>query len=169
MIWPFGSGADDLDIHMLGVDHAAHAAAIHAATFARPWTDGELGDLVAQDNVIGFAAFAPAGRGAGMVGFVLARQAADEAEILTIAVRPDWQRSGVGRRLLDHLLAAAHHERVDAIFLEVDETNAAARALYARRGFRIVAERPDYYLHADAGRSRALVMRRDPAPARPRA
>ncbi len=169
MIWPFASTADDLALQPIGVDHAAEAAAIHAATFARPWTDGEFGDLIAQDNAFGFAALEPPGRGGAMAGFVLARHAAGEAEVLTIAVRPDWQRYGVGRRLMDHLLGAAHRERIDAMFLEVDEANAAARALYAKRGFRIVAERPDYYRGNDTGRSRALVMRRDGRSARPRA
>lgn len=169
MIWPFGATASDLTIQPIAVGAARQAADIHAALFARPWTDGEIGDLIAHDNVLGFAALEPPGRGGAIVGFILARHAASEAEILTIAVRPDWQRHGVGRRLLDQLLALVHHERIEALFLEVDESNAAALALYGKVGFRVVGERPDYYLQGRNGRGRAIVMRRDTPPKRPRA
>jgi ribosomal protein S18 acetylase RimI-like enzyme len=67
-----------------------------------------------------------------MLGFVMARAAAGEAEILTIAVAPDWQGHGLGRKLMDAVLAKAHRDRIEAVFLEVDETNKPAIALYRR-------------------------------------
>lgn len=158
----------DITIAPLTGDHAAHAADIHAATFTRPWTDGEIADLIAKTNVFGYAAHAPAARGASMTGFVLVRGAADEAEILTIAVSPDWQAHGIGRRLMERVLAHAHRERLASVFLEVGETNDPARALYRKLGFVVVGDRPDYYRERHGRRSGAVVMRRDVTPVRKR-
>ena len=61
-------------------------SAIHREDFARPWTDGEFVSLLGQDTVFGFAARETGRGGAAPVGFVLARLAAGEGEILTVAV-----------------------------------------------------------------------------------
>lgn len=141
--------------------HGAALAVLHREDFVRPWTGGEFSDLLAQHTVFGFAAF-EAGRGkAGPVGFVLARLAAGEAEILTVAVSRAHRRQGLGRQLMDAVLRRLHAQRAEALFLEVDETNAPAIALYRRLGFREVGKRPAYYQAADNRKANALVMRRD--------
>ena len=136
-------------------------AELQGGDFARPWTDGEFAELLKQDAVFGFAA-REEGRGSEPpVGFVLARHAADEAEILTISVSNDQRRRGIGRMLMDAVLQRLHADRARSLFLEVDEINTAALALYRRLGFRQVGSRPNYYEHRSMGRSAALVMRRD--------
>jgi ribosomal-protein-alanine N-acetyltransferase len=90
-------------------------------------------------------------------GFVLARVAADEAEILTLAVVPAVRRQGQGGALLAAAMAGAAARGATAMFLEVSERNAAARALYAAAGFAEAGRRRRYY----ADGSDALVMRRD--------
>jgi ribosomal-protein-alanine N-acetyltransferase len=94
-------------------------------------------------------------------GFVLARVAADEAEILTLAVAADARRQGHGASLLAHAMAAAAARGAAAMFLEVAATNEAARALYTAAGFGEAGRRARYY--ADGGD--ALILRRtlDPA------
>lgn len=138
-----------------------HAVAVlHAQSFARGWTDGEIEDLLKDAAVFGFVA-RQAGNRRGMPGgFVLARRVLDEAEILSIGVDPRLRRRGLGNRLMDAVLRHLHGERVKSLFLEVDEKNAAALVLYRRFGFRKVGERPGYY-GAGGERSGALVMRRD--------
>ncbi|MDN2566177.1 GNAT family N-acetyltransferase [Aquibium sp. A9E412] len=136
-------------------------AALHEEGFARPWSDGELAALLDQPPVFGFVAVLVGRARAAPVGFVLARLAAGEAEILTIAVARACRGLGIGRLLMDAVLRHLHEQRAEALFLEVDETNKAAVALYRRLGFREVGRRPDYYLHAARRRSAALVMRRD--------
>jgi ribosomal-protein-alanine N-acetyltransferase len=88
-------------------------------------------------------------------GFVLARVAADEAEVLSLAVMPEARRSGLGRALLAAAMARARELGAATIFLEVAAANAAARALYAAAGFLEVGTRPNYY----PGGAAALVLR----------
>ena len=78
-------------------------------------------------------------------GFVLARLAAGEAEIFTVAVARAHRRQGIGWRLMDAVLRELHAQRAEALFLEVDEANLAALALYRRLGFHEVGKRPRYY------------------------
>ncbi|HEV7264097.1 MAG TPA: GNAT family N-acetyltransferase [Falsiroseomonas sp.] len=89
-------------------------------------------------------------------GFVLARVAADEAEILTLAVVPEARRQGVGGALLAGAMAQAAACGAVAMFLEASERNMAARALYAAAGFTGTGRRRRYY----ADGADALVLRR---------
>jgi ribosomal-protein-alanine N-acetyltransferase len=84
-----------------------------------------------------------------ITGFVLGRQAADEAEILNIAVRPSCRRLGVGGVLLDAAFKTFRDQRARRVFLEVRESNAPAIAFYRKHGFRQVARRPNYYRDPD--------------------
>ncbi len=91
-----------------------------------------------------------------LVGFVVSRIAADQAEILSIAVASDFRGAGLARRLLDVHLRRLAGYGVATVFLEVDEHNAPARRLYAGFGFAKVGRRESYYAAAAA----ALVLRR---------
>ncbi|TIX76227.1 MAG: GNAT family N-acetyltransferase, partial [Mesorhizobium sp.] len=68
---------------------------------------------------------------------------------------------GLGWQLMDAVLRELHAQRAEALFLEVDETNVAAIALYRRLGFREVGKRANYYRSPEHGPTGALVMRRD--------
>jgi len=76
-----------------------------------------------------------------VVGFVVARAAAGECEILNLAVAPEARRQGVGRELLTNLLSRHPGE----FFLEVRESNQAALRFYEFLGFRKITERLQYY------------------------
>ncbi len=132
-------------------------AAIHAACFAKAWPAAALHIFVADSAGIGFVALDTESKPAG---FVLGRVAADEAEILTLAVSPAHRRQGVASALCAHLLTALRARGAAALFLEVSNTQAPALALYAGLGFTRVGLRPRYY---DDG-SDALLMRLDPLP-----
>ena len=138
----------------------AEAAALHETGFSRAWTDGEIGALLAQEPVFGFMARRP-GKRARPGGFVLARLVEGEAEILTIAVRPKHRQSGIGWRLMGAVLRHLRSEGAQSLFLEVDEGNDAALALYRKIGFSKVAERAAYYSDGGGAKSAALVMRLD--------
>jgi ribosomal-protein-alanine N-acetyltransferase len=78
-------------------------------------------------------------------GMILGRVAADEAEILTLAVDPGQRRRGVGSALLGAAMARAGNLGATFMFLEVAVTNDAARALYAAHGFTEAGLRRHYY------------------------
>lgn len=78
-------------------------------------------------------------------GLLIACQAADEAELLTIGVVPERRRLGLGRTLLQHALAGLRTGGAKQLFLEVDETNTGAVALYHALGAEPVGRRPRYY------------------------
>ena len=151
----------DFSIVRLAPRDAATLERLHREDFSRPWSAAEFEALLLQPAVFGFLCVETGKPRSGAVGFVLARLAAGEAEILTIAVSRACRRLGLGRRLMDAVLRELHSQRAEALFLEVDETNAPAIALYRRLGFAEVARREGYYSGAGGAKSGALVMRRD--------
>lgn len=158
---PFFSRADEFAVERLNVEDARLLPAVHREDFIRPWSGGEFETLLSQPPVFGFGAWRVGHRAEAPAGFVLARLAAGEGEILTIAVARAWRRHGLGRELMEAVLRHLHGERAEALFLEVDETNQPAIALYRRLGFDEVARRPAYYDQPGAAKTAALVMRRD--------
>lgn len=138
--------------------HCAELGILHEPVFHHAWSEEDFAGLLSQSNVFGFIC-RPVGKPAQATGFVLARLVAGEAEILTIAVLPSYQRRGIGRELMEAVLRFLHHERAESLFLEVDESNLPAQALYRRLGFIQVGHRPAYY-ETEQGRSGALVLRR---------
>ena len=78
-------------------------------------------------------------------GFVVARAAADEWELENVVVAEAVRRRGLGTELITALLERAGKSRVQVVFLEVRASNAAARALYEKCGFRQTGKRPRYY------------------------
>ena len=144
----------------LTVRDAEQLGEIHAAAFARTWSAHDFALLLAERNVIGLGLRRRSWfRGNRIVGFVLVRIAADEAEILTIAVHPYERRRGFGRLLMEEALRRLYRERVASCFLEVDRANAAAVGLYAALGYQVVGERKSYYGSSPSGDGTALVMR----------
>jgi [ribosomal protein S18]-alanine N-acetyltransferase len=80
-----------------------------------------------------------------ILGMVAVRMVAAEAEILNVAVSPEFRRQGIGQLLIDYALAEARSAGAKKVFLEVRESNVAARALYARLGFSEAGRRRGYY------------------------
>lgn len=93
--------------------------------------------------------------GDAVVGFMLLQFAADEVELLDMAVHPDARRRGVGRQLISALVELAQRRALHAIFLEVRQSNLAAANLYRSAGFDALSVRRDYYA---APREDAIVM-----------
>ncbi len=82
--------------------------------------------------------------GSRAAGFVLSRQAADEEELLLIAVCPRFRRKGVASALLEQLVGDLRRRGISRLFLEMREGNPAEN-LYRKFGFDAVGRRPSYY------------------------
>lgn len=155
MIWLRRWRATGARIVVLAIRDAERIADLHATGFARGWSAAEVEALMVQSGVIAVGARL----GTTLLGMVLVRAVAGEAEILSVAVAPDWRGCGLARRLLEHAMDRAAALRARTMFLEVDAQNAPALAVYAHLGFKEVGRRRAYY-QAEGGGD-ALVMRRE--------
>ena len=119
--------------------YAQVLADMHATAFPpeERWDAKAVAEMLAMPGPFGWIAEAD--------GFIIARVAGDEAEILTLAVLPDRRRIGLGATLLAEAMREAAARGAQAVLLEVAEPNAAARALYAGFGFQEVGQRRHYY------------------------
>jgi ribosomal-protein-alanine N-acetyltransferase len=132
-------------------------ARLHAASFADAWTRRAIADLLAAPWTFGFVTPADA----EIQGFVLARAAAGEAEILTIAVHPDARRQGFARRLMEATAAEAARRGAGTLLLEVAVDRAPALGLYGALGFAGAGQRKAYYARAGGPAADALILKRD--------
>ena len=144
-------------IERIGAEHSEDAAALHAECFTYPWPPDDLEALFAGTSSYADGAF---GRAGEMYGFIVSRVAADEAEVLTIAVRPRRRGLGIARRLLAANMEQLQIAGAKTWYLEVEAQNAAALALYSRAGFERVGERLSYYRKADGDAATAYILRR---------
>jgi len=136
---------------------ASAIAALHGASFHRGWSEEEVEALLVDRLVVTHRVTI----GSAFAGFIMSRRAADEAEILSVAVSGRRRGRGLAGRLLTLHLRRLAALGARTVFLEVDENNAPALRLYRRAGFREVARRPNYYPGADGKPAAALVLRRD--------
>jgi ribosomal-protein-alanine N-acetyltransferase len=127
---------------------------IELAAFGDPWSRSAFVDLIGDPRV----AFLVADARGEVRGYVVAWYVLDEGEIGNLAVRDSARRQGIGARLLDGAIAKVRASDVDSLYLEVRDSNAAARALYASRGFVEVGRRKEYYRRP---KEDALVLRLD--------
>ena len=134
---------------------AAPLADLHSACFPEdPWDAAALQRLLALVGVFGYLAW----REDAPVGFALARDLGNEVEILSLGVMAGCRRRGIGRTLLDAVMAEAGRRRRGSLVLEVAAGNTAARRLYAGAGFVQVGRRPRYYRHTPQSGD-ALILR----------
>ena len=140
-------------IEAVGAEAAALLSEMHAESFPanQAWGASAIALMLGLPGHFGLLAI----QQDEPLGFALGRVQADQAEILTIAVRPGARGQGVGRALLNALLAEAAKRGALDLFLEVAEPNMAARALYAGAGADEVGRRRRYY----ADGADALVLR----------
>jgi ribosomal-protein-alanine N-acetyltransferase len=119
----------------------AEIVEIERACFSDPWSSSAFTSAL-REAVVYFQVIRAEGR---VVGYVVAWFVADEGEIANLAVTPTMRRRGLAAALLDETLHEAERRGVANVYLEVRDSNDAARALYASRGFDEVGRRRKYY------------------------
>jgi [ribosomal protein S18]-alanine N-acetyltransferase len=140
-----------------GPRDATALARIHGASFHRGWDEDEFERMLSERNTLTDRLR----MGRKIVGFSVSRMAADEAEILSIAVAGTHRGRGLSNSLLLTHLGHLAGRGIRTVFLEVEENNQPARKLYQRAGFSIVGRRERYYQQSGGEALNALLMRRD--------
>lgn len=116
---------------------------IERQTFPEPWSRAVLEAELA--GPFGFLLVASPAQDEPPVAYAAFRTAAEEAELLRLAVLPEQRHRGLGRALVDRGLERLARQGVGRCFLEVREHNEDARRLYERAGFTAVGRRRRYY------------------------
>jgi ribosomal-protein-alanine N-acetyltransferase len=148
------AAAEDSQLQPMRLADLDEVMAIEQAAYPFPWTRGNFVDSLAA----GYRAWTLRGSDGRLIGYFLALQGVAEMHLLNITVAPEQQGRGHARRLLDALCALANAERCEQIWLEVRESNARARAVYAAYGFAQTGRRRAYYPAAAGQREDAVLM-----------
>jgi [ribosomal protein S18]-alanine N-acetyltransferase len=134
---------------------AESLAALYASALPPGWPPAELAACCGVKN----RALLKAADGERLHGFVLLQFAADEAEILALAVAPESRGRGCASCLMQAAVNLSESSFVSCIYLEVAETNEPALRLYEKFGFERVARRENYYRSASSAPETALIMK----------
>jgi len=148
-----------LHVEAARVADADMLAGLHAKGFYRGWPREEFAAYLADPQRT--PAFVACDAKRRIAGFAMLRLAADEAELLTIAVEPKWRGKGVAKALLAAAVEDLLMSPARRLFLEVAADNAPALALYRRHGFAEIGRRTGYYPRPGGAPATALVMSRD--------
>jgi [ribosomal protein S18]-alanine N-acetyltransferase len=119
----------------------ADLAVLHGASFHRGWSEDEFERLLLDRAVVAHRVMI----GRRLVGFIISRIIAGEAEILSVAVASPRRGKGLARQMLNLHLRRLAGLGTRTVFLEVSEGNVPANRLYQRAGFRTVGRREGYY------------------------
>jgi len=119
-------------------------SAIEQETFSDPWSRSAFERLISEKDPRVLFEVACLADGT-VAGYVVAWFIIDEGEIANLAVAPEARSRGIGTRLLTDVITAARRREVGTLYLEVRDSNAAARALYASHGFQEIGRRRRYY------------------------
>ncbi len=130
--------------------------AVEQNAYPFPWTRGNFLDSLDS----GYEAWVLRDEDGLLLGYFLMMYVVEEVHLLNITVRPDRQGQGLGRKLLDQLIALARDAGMHAVLLEVRPSNNHALMVYHHLGFVQIGQRKNYYPAAGAGREDAIVMRK---------
>lgn len=155
--WTRLFGSPPATVEAARLRDAPQLAQLHGASFHRGWGANEFEQMLLDRNTLVHRLR----QGRRLIGFSVSRLAADEAEILSIALAPQHRGRGLSGDLLHTHLGHLAGRGVQKVFLEVEEGNQPARRLYDRAGFRVVGRRERYYRDAAGQQLNALVMQRD--------
>lgn len=128
---------------------------VERAAYFSPWAESHFRDSLRQDHECWVVVSNATLHGHGILSAV-----AHEGELLNLCIAPEAQGQGLGARLLAHLLDRARARDCDEVFLEVRDSNGAARRLYRRAGFQEIGRRRGYYPGPE-GAEDARVLRRE--------
>lgn len=141
---------------MMKVTDIEEVVAVERDAYPYPWTRGNFLDSLDS----GYEAWVLRDIDDRLLAYFLLMYVVDEVHLLNITVRPDVQGRGLGRTLLDKVIALAQDATMPAVLLEVRPSNQHALSVYRHLGFTQIGVRKNYYPAAGATREDAIVMRK---------
>ena len=134
--------------------HVAQVAALEKCCFSDPWSENSIRTELSNPLSLWLVAL----DGATVAGYIGSQSVEGEADMMNVAVHPDYRRQGIGRELVTGLVSALKEKGVYSLALEVRASNAPAIALYEQMGFAQVGLRPNYYRNP---KENALILRKE--------
>jgi len=147
--------AGTYDICQVLPEHIPAILEIEQAAYPFPWTKGMLADCL-KPNYYFYAMF----RQEEIIAYGIMSCILDESHILNLCVSPEYQRQGLGRKMLYWLLDIARKLQSHTVFLEVRQSNQTAQSLYEDIGFNQLGSRKEYYPDRD-GREDAIIYAKE--------
>lgn len=143
-----------IDYVLMRPDHVAQIAVIEAMCFSAPWSQQSIESELNNSLSLWVVAI----DGDTVVGYVGSQSVLGEADMMNLAVLPQYRRQGVGSMLVNVLIRKLHSKKVKCLSLEVRASNEGAIALYQSLGFQQVGRRPNYYR---SPKEDALILRKE--------
>ena len=134
--------------------HVAPIAALEQQCFSDPWSEA----AIAPELENPLSLWLVAEQGDTVLGYIGSQSVPPEADMMNIAVAPEARRQGIAEALIGELICCLSANGVTSLSLEVRASNAAARSLYEKLGFRQAGLRPNYYFHP---KEDACILRKD--------
>ena len=143
-----------IELQVMTDAHVAQVAELEKLCFSDPWSENSVASELKNPLSLWLVALDDA----TVAGYVGSQSVLDEADMMNIAVHPDYRRQGIARQLVTELVAALAKKGVHSLALEVRASNAPAIALYEQLGFQQVGRRPNYYRNP---KEDALILRKE--------
>jgi ribosomal-protein-alanine N-acetyltransferase len=143
-----------MEIIKLASEHSAAIAALEEICFSTPWSENAI--LHEVTNPISY--WLVAVENGQVLGYVGSQYGYGEADMMNLAVVPDFRNRGIGQQLVMELISHLADLHVKSLTLEVRQSNAAAISLYEKMGFQQVGLRPNYY---QKPKEAALILRKE--------
>ena len=134
--------------------HVSSVAELEKVCFSAPWSENS----VASELNNPLALWLVAVENDRLAGYIGSQSVEGEADVMNVAVHPDFRRRGIAEELCRQLVSVLNERDVHSLTLEVRASNAPAIALYEKLGFTLVGCRPNYYRHP---KEDALIMRKE--------
>lgn len=134
---------DKYRIVTAGAEHFTDLCRIEISCFSDPWSPDSIASAILNSTVICLALIYDE----KTVGFAMVSTAADESELLNLAVEENYRNKGFAAALMDRAEKEATEAGAAVMYLEVRESNAAASNLYKKIGFSEIGRRKKYYRH----------------------
>lgn len=143
-----------MEIVRMSISDVPAVAELERKCFSDPWSERSV--AAELENPLSLWLVALLGR--TVVGYVGSQSVMEQADMMNIAVNPDYRRQGIAESLIERLVAELKDKQVSSLTLEVRASNAPAIALYRKLGFSQVGKRPNYYRNP---REDALILRKE--------